>query len=233
MSAPPPPRRSLRELCEVSDPAWPELQARIAAAPNAAVLLPADPERAKRCVEGVQAPVSTVLGAVAFHVGGLMIDDGWLRLIGCGHARMRAGLLEWNGLAGPGSFPGIGGAVIVGHDVLGGVFAVNGGGLFGELGEVNYWDPRAVAWAPLGVKYPSFLVWALEGDLGQLYADCRWEDWDRDLSAVTGDQAIVRTPPPWSPAAEEGEVQVEVRGLMTLVGDRWRGAAPAQGAAEA
>jgi hypothetical protein len=231
MSAPP--RRSLRELTEVSDPAWPELQRRIVGAINNVVLLPADPERGKRSVEGVQAPVSTVLGAIALHVGGLLVDDGWLRVLGCGHPRMRAGLLEWNGLAGPGSFPGIGGAVIVAHDVLGGVFAVNGGGLFGALGELNYWDPREAAWAPLEVKFPSFIVWVLEGDLQQLYSGSRWDDWDRDVGALTGDQAMVRTPPPWSPAAEAGEVQVEVRPIMPLVAGRWRGVAPAVSGLEA
>lgn len=231
MSAPP--RRSLRELTEVTDPAWPELLRRIQGASNPVVLLPADPERGRRTVEAVQAPVSTVLGAFSMHVGGLLVDEGWLRLLGCGHPRLRAGLLEWNGLGGPGGFPGIGGAVIVAHDVLGGVFAVNGGGLFGALGELNYWDPREAAWAPLEVKYPSFVVWALEGDLQQLYSDSRWDDWDRDVAALTGDQALVRTPPPWSPAADAGEVQVEVRPIMAVVSGRWRSAAPQPGAAEA
>lgn len=214
-------RYTAKELLTVSDPAWPELKARIVGGRNGPELLVADPELGKRCLEAIQAPVSTVLGAMSYHVGGVLIDGGWLRLLGCGHARMRGSLLSWNGKGGPTGFPGIAGAVIVAHDVLGGVFAVNGGGLFGQPGELNYFDPAEGRWAPLDVRYPAFVVWALDGDLGQLYADRRWEDWDRDVGALSGDQAVVRTPPPWSdpdPAA----VQAEVRPSMDLIGERWR-----------
>ncbi len=221
-----------KELLTVGDPAWPELHGRIRGGRNGVELLVADPEQGKRCLEGIQAPVSTVLGAMSYHVGGLLIDSGWLRVLGCGHPRMRGSLLSWNGRGGPTGFPGIAGGVIVAHDVLGGVFAVNGGGLFGQPGELNYYDPAEGRWAPLEVRYPGFIVWALDGDLSQLYANSRWDDWDRDVSALTGDQVILRTPPPWEDPAPEA-VQAEVRPVMELVAGRWRPAAVEGGGAEA
>jgi len=212
------PTYTAKELLTVSDPAWPELHARIVGGRNGAVLLPYDPLMAKSCLEGIQAPVSTILGALSYHVGGLLIDSGWLRVLGCGHPELRGSLLSWNGKGGAGGFPGIAGAVIIGHDVLGGVFAVNGGGPFGQPAEVNYFDPAEGRWAPLELRYPAWVAWALDGDLGQLYADRRWDDWDRDLGGLTGDQAIVRTPPSWkTPEA----AQSEVLPIMQLVASRW------------
>ncbi|GLL07539.1 hypothetical protein GCM10017581_092930 [Dactylosporangium matsuzakiense] len=37
--------RSLSELVDVADPAWPEIEAAVAAAPYPVVVLPADPRR--------------------------------------------------------------------------------------------------------------------------------------------------------------------------------------------
>jgi hypothetical protein len=51
----------------------------------------------------------------------------------------------------------------VGFDVLGGRFAVNGGGLPGQPGEVCYWGPDTLAWTALGAGYSQFARMVLSG----------------------------------------------------------------------
>ncbi len=215
-----PPKRSLAELRDVADPAWPIVLERLGSARNSVELLRGERPPGERCMVNLQAPASTILGAIALHAGGLLVDGGWLRLYGSGHPRMRGNLLGWNGGEGHPGFAGIAGALIVGSDVLGGVFAINGGGLPGGLGEAVWWDPASQAWTQLETNYPGLVSWALDGDMGTLYADRRWPDWDRDVAALTGDQGIWRDPPPWR---EEGPaLSVEVLRMAELIGRHWR-----------
>ena len=77
-----------------------------------------------------------MLGALALNSGGMLGDHGWVRLLGGGSGR----LPDLATVSGPGpqaaSAPPL--SLTVGFDVLGGRFAVNGGGLPGQPGEVCY-----------------------------------------------------------------------------------------------
>jgi hypothetical protein len=62
------------------------------------------------------------MGALARHTGGLLVDDGRLRVLGGGDERGLPSLAQANGLPGDEQPPA---ALMVGHDVLGGRFEVN------------------------------------------------------------------------------------------------------------
>src|SRR5947209_2382390 len=81
--------RSLNELIDHVDPAWPVVQEWLAAARNPIEVLPARREEAERTLLKLQVTTHSVLGAVALETGGMLIDHGWLRLLGSGHDRMR------------------------------------------------------------------------------------------------------------------------------------------------
>jgi hypothetical protein len=80
--------------------------------------------------------------------------------------------------------------------VVGGFFAINGGPLGEEVGNVYYFAPDSLAWETMGGGYSDFLLWCLSGDLDQFYADYRWPGWQDEVKALGGDQAFSIYPPP-------------------------------------
>ena len=69
-----------------------------------------------------------------------MVDDGWLRILG-GRTDQLVDLATINGLDDPNEQVGPRGHLVVGQDVLGGYFAINGGDLPADPGEIAYWGP--------------------------------------------------------------------------------------------
>ncbi|MET8267093.1 DUF2625 family protein [Micromonospora arida] len=62
--------------------AWSEISALVAAAPYPVEVLPADPQRAGACLAALEITSRSWLGAVVANSGGLVIDHGWLRVLG-------------------------------------------------------------------------------------------------------------------------------------------------------
>jgi hypothetical protein len=89
-------KKSVQELLAVNDPAWPIVQKWIQSAANAAEVLPPDPDLRGQALEEIQVTVRSSLGAVVYETGGILADDGWLRVLGSGHPRLRRSLPEWN-----------------------------------------------------------------------------------------------------------------------------------------
>lgn len=91
--------------------------------------------------------------------------------------------------------PGIPGACIVALDVLGGIFALNGGAFPGEMKTIWYFAPDTLDWENLEIGYTDFICWALTKQLGEFYADYRWPGWEHEVKVLTGDQGISFYPP--------------------------------------
>lgn len=148
--------RSLEELVEVSDPALPLVEECVRTAARNVEVLDCDAEAGKRSLLHLQVTARSPMGAIALHIGGLMVDFGWVRVLGAGCARLPRSIDGWNHMKTPGTAPGrIAGGLVVGDDVLGGAFAINGGGLPGRPGEVAYFAPDCLEWEGLGVGYSS------------------------------------------------------------------------------
>ncbi len=90
--------RSCSEL-RSSDPAWPIVLEWVAGCPHPVQVLDPDPDRAKACLVAMQVSDGSVLGGLGANSGGVLVDHGWLRLLGSGHATM-AGVHEATGLGG-------------------------------------------------------------------------------------------------------------------------------------
>ena len=189
--------RSLKALTTTDEPAWPLVQQWIAAAPDVEVL-PVDPARADAVLLAMQVTLRAPLGAVAYRTGGLLVDHGWLRILGSGSARMARSLASWNDGRVALDASGRPTMVLVADDVLGGFFALNGGALGTDLGKVYYLAPDTLRWEHLDLGYAEFLAWALSPRLAQFYAGQRWPRWEAEVAKLDGDHALSVTPFLWA-----------------------------------
>ena len=92
--------------------------------------------------------------------------------------------------------------LVVAYDVLGGIWAINGGALPGDPGEVSYWGPDDLAWTSVLDGYGSFLQWAFEGGTADFYSELRWTGWEQEVDPLALDHGLHVHPPLWS---QEGQ----------------------------
>jgi len=196
--------RTLNELTSVEDPAWPDVQAWIANAPEV-VVLPAEREDADAALQQLQVTVRSPMGAIVHHTGGLLVDHGWLRVLGAGHPRLNRSLPGWNHGRVPFDSAGRPALLLIADDVLGGHFAVNGGALGDDLGKVHYLAPDTLKWENLGVGYTGWLTWALSAGLAKFYGDLRWPGWEDEVEPLTGNTVLSVLPFLWAAGPPIGE----------------------------
>lgn len=204
--------RELSQLIDVEEPAWPELRQTLGAGPVSVEVLPADSDLGRASLLQLQVTAGSYLGAVVLHCGGLLVDDGWLRVFGSPVDGAGHGL---PGLARANQFPGAFDSdwqadrgLVVGQDVLGGVFALNGGasagtGRPGAPGEMVYFAPDSLRWEALGVGHSMWMAWLVSGALDQFYEGLRWVGWQDEVRALNGDQGLSLFPPLWSAEARQ------------------------------
>ena len=142
----------------------------------------------------LQVTARSTLGALALHTGAVMVDHGWLRLLG-GGTRLLSDLATVNGLDDPSDESTGPGLLVVAFDVMGGRFAINGGALPGADGEVCYWGPDTLDWLSLGVGHSAFMHWCLGDGIDEFYADLRWPGWQDEVSRVGENQGMSVFPP--------------------------------------
>ncbi len=198
--------RSLAELLDPEDRGAEEARRLLAHAVNPVEVVRGDRARGERALVRVQAPTSTLLGAVAYRLGGLVFDHGWLRLLAAGSPRFPRDLAGWNGAAGA---PRLAGATLVADDAIGGFFAVDGGA-FGAAGGVHYYAPDSGAWEEMDIDYAGLFDWAANGDLDAFYEDHRWPGWEVEALGLGVDQVFDFTPPLTEEAAQRTRTRVSV-----------------------
>jgi hypothetical protein len=91
--------------------------------------------------------------------------------------------------------------VVIAYDILGGTFAVNGGGLPCDMGEVAYFAPDTLTWQGLGQGHSDFVNWALTGNLPAFYASLRWPGWESEAESLPLTCGLAVFPPLFSEEA--------------------------------
>ena len=181
--------RGLDELVDMKEPGIELVRKWIRAARNPVEELKVERAAGERALLALQVTSRSPMGAIALETGGLLVDHGWIRVLGGGHERLPRSIHEWNRLV-RGSTQRLPGTVLVADDVLGGFFAINGGGLKGPLGHVFYYSPQSLAWEDSAPSYSEWLVGIMTGDLDAFYEGLRWPGWRREVEPLTGDRGI-------------------------------------------
>jgi hypothetical protein len=97
------------------------------------------------------------------------------------------------------------GFYLIADDALGGSFAINGGGLGKDHGNVYYFAPDSLNWEPCEFGFSEFLVWSLSGRLAGFYESLRWDGWEAEVQPLSGDRAISVYPFLWTSGARLAE----------------------------
>jgi hypothetical protein len=185
-------QRTVRDLVSREDDAWEQVLRWVEGAVRPVEVLPLDSTaRGAATLFALQVTTRSPMGAIAFRSGGIIVERGWMRILGAGHERVGGGLREWNGLDGsPALDPPLPGALIVAYDAVGGFLALNGGAWEGGLGTVHYFPPDAGERQALDFTYSGFLEFAFGGDLDQFYSDHRWPGWEDEVADLGRDEAL-------------------------------------------
>lgn len=214
--------KSVEELIIESDPGWTYVQNLIDSAKNTVEILPVDSTKSITALYNTQVTTRSPMGAIVYKTGGILIDKGWIRILGSGCDKLNRSLPEWNkGKA----FTEFGEAptfLLIADDAIGGFFLLNGGELGSDLGKVYYFAPDNLNFEPLGISYSEFLYFCFNNDLSEFYKGFRWENWKTDMTQLKGDEVFSFYPYLWS---QEGkgintitrkEVPIEEQYLLNL-----------------
>lgn len=152
-------------------------------------VLPADDTARRNILYRLQVTAASTLGAIASNCGTLVLDHGWIRILGAGAVGIDD-LATVNALGDPDHRAAPPGHLVIGYDVLGGVFAINHDDLAAQAGEVCYWGPDTLEWTPLGVGHKAFIEWLLNSGVADFYREFRWPGWEAEVSALSIDKGI-------------------------------------------
>lgn len=187
--------RTPDDLIHTDEPGWPTIAA--LAAEHGATILPVDPEHGRRALWRLQVTARSWLGAVALNCGGILADHGWFRILGGGSEHL-PDLSAMNGLPDPDQGQPQIPFLVVGYDALGGVFALDGGGLGTTPGEIAYFAPDSMEWEGLGGGHAAFLDAAISGGFGDTFDSLRWPGWEDEVGALRPDEGLSLVPPPFT-----------------------------------
>ena len=198
--------RTLEELINKEEPGWDLVQEWMQEATNPYEVLPRDAKRAETELLNAQVTTRSPMGAIIYETGGILIDGGWIRLLGSGCERLDRGMFQWNkgktfeNYGEPPAF------LLVADDILGGLFAINGGA-FGQndLGQMYYLAPDTLSWEPMNCGYSEFVSWTLGGDIHMFYEPFYWSGWQEEVSKLNGNQVFSFFPFLWTKEGQQIE----------------------------
>ncbi|MGA6118563.1 DUF2625 family protein [Sphingobacterium anhuiense] len=180
--------KTLKDLINKDGFGWALVQKWMENSKNTFETLPRVSKRADEELLRLQISTKSPMGAIVFETGGILIENGWLRILGSGSTKLNRGMMEWNKGKTYVNEGEKGGFLLIADDVLGGYFAINAGELGEEIGKIYYFAPNTLRWESLECGYADFINWSLNGDLGLFYQDYQWDGWKADVATVEGNQ---------------------------------------------
>jgi hypothetical protein len=193
--------KEMKPLCELADnsSAWQMIFSSISKAKNKVEVLPKEDLRTDSALYEAQIQESTPLGAMIYHCGGILIDEGWIRLLGSGCKKLDRSLPQWNKGKSFTDYGDQAAYLLVADDVLGGLFAINKGGIDkANLDMVYYYGPTSLMWLPIGLDYPQLLSFCFSGDIKNFYEEFYWTGWETDVKKLNGNEVISCYPLLWT-----------------------------------
>jgi hypothetical protein len=196
--------RAITELTAYTS-GWEVVLQLVRHAKNNVEILPAKPDQAKEALFQTQVTTHSTMGALIYFSGGLLVDHGWIRILGSGNTRLNRSLPAWNKGKTFREFGERPGYLLVADDVAGGFFAINGGALGADAGNVYYFAPDGLQWEALHFGYADFISFCCSGNLKKFYEGTRWKNWEKDLTPISGEQAFFFYPFLWTVEGKDVE----------------------------
>lgn len=193
--------RNVNELIDEKDPGWKLVQEWIKEAKNKVEVLPVDSQKAKDALYKTQVTTKSPMGAIVYMTGGLLIDNGWIRILGSGSTKLNRALPDWNKGKSFKEFGETPSFLLIADDALGGFYLLNGGAFGTDVGKVYYFSPDNLEYEALDITYSEFLQFCFNNDLDKFYEGSRWENWKKEVSVLEGDKVYNFYPFLWT---EEG-----------------------------
>jgi len=206
--------KSAEELIDKADPGWTTVEGWIKTAKNKVEVLPVDAVNAKEVLYKTQVTTRSTMGAVVFMTGGILVDDGWIRILGSGNSKFNRTLPDWNKNKSFKEFGEKPSFILIADDAIGGFYLLNGGGLGKDLGKVYYFSPDNLEYEPLDITYSEFLGFCFNNDLDKFYDGNRWDGWREEVSKLKGDQVYNFYPFLWS--AEGSDINKSTRNVIPI-----------------
>lgn len=206
--------KSAEELIDKADPGWTTVESWIKTAKNKVEVLPVDAVNAKEALYKTQVTTRSTMGAVVFMTGGILVDDGWIRILGSGHSKFNRTLPDWNKNKSFKEFGEKPSFLLIADDAIGGFYLLNGGGLGKDLGKVYYFSPDNLEYEPLDITYSEFLGFCFNNDLDKFYDGNRWDGWRNEVSKLKGDQVYNFYPFLWT--AEGSDINKNTRKVIPI-----------------
>ncbi|HVX49870.1 MAG TPA: DUF2625 domain-containing protein [Chitinophagaceae bacterium] len=198
--------KPLNELVVKDSSTWNMVKQWIKDAKNPVEVLPKNKMRADSALYLTQVTTRSPMGAIIYETGGLLIDSGWIRILGSGNRRLDRSLMDWNKGK---SFNNVGEPtkfLLIADDVLGGFFAINAGAFdTTNIGKVFYFSPDNLKWENTQLTYTDFLFFCFTGDLNKYYQGFKWNNWQKDASSLNGNEGMAFLPFLWS---KEGQKDI-------------------------
>lgn len=186
--------KPVQELINTKEPGWPLVRNWIDSASNKIEVLSCDTSKAKQTLYEAQVTTRSPMGAIIYSTGGILIDNGWIRILGSGSGKLKRDISSWNkgrSFTVAGQTPSF---LLIADDAVGGFFAINGGAFGTDLGKVYYMAPNDLKWQPLDLTYSGFLNFCFNGDLKAFYESLRWNGWEKDLQLLNNDSVFTFFP---------------------------------------
>lgn len=195
-------RRSLDELINKDEPAWPSIKEWIAEGKNKVEILSIDSSRAREELYKTQVTTRSPMGAIVYMTGGILVDNGWIRILGSGCKKMNRSLMDWNKGK---SFKEIGDGptfLLIADDAIGGFFILNLGALGTDIGKVYYFSPDNLEYEAMDLTYSQFIQFCFNVNLDDFYKGYRWKNWEEEVANLDGNNVYTFFPYLW---AKEGK----------------------------
>lgn len=197
--------RPVEQLINNTDPGWPVVRKWIDSAKNKIEILPADNSQARDVLYKTQVTTRSIMGAIVYSTGGILIDYGWIRIFGSGNAKLQRTLPGWNKGKAFKNFGDPPAFFLVADDAAGGLFAINYGSFGTDKENIYYFSPDSLQWEAMGINYEDFIWFCFTGDLEKFYSGIRWKLWRKDMLSINADQVFHITPPLWSAEGKDIE----------------------------
>ncbi|WP_404386461.1 DUF2625 domain-containing protein [Knoellia locipacati] len=205
--------RSVEQLVDVDSPTWPQLVEATKSTATTVEVLPVTREQGERTLHRLQVTTHSALGALALECGGLLVDHGWLRILGGGHDGI-PDLATANGLDDPSDSSTDPPHLLVALDVLGGRFAIDGGGLGVATGQVCYFAPDSLQWDSLDIGHTAFVHAMIGGATERFYDGQRWPGWQEECARLASTEGFALYPPPFT--VEGQDLSAVSRGAVPM-----------------